>query len=176
MVKKILLGIAIVIGVLLIIIASRPDQFRVTRSTTINAAPPAVFEHVNNFHRWEAWSPWVKLDPKATVEYQGPEAGVGAVFKWAGNEQVGEGVETIVVSRPYELIEIKLEFIKPFKGVNTVEFTFKPAGDQTVVSWSMYGKNNFMSKAMGLFMNCDQYIGKQFEQGLAQLKAVVEKK
>ncbi len=81
---------------------------------------------------------------------------------------------TIAESRPNELIRINLEFLKPFKASNTAEFTFKPEGNQTVVTWSMSGKNNFMSKAVGLFMDCEKMVGGQFEQGLATMKSVAE--
>jgi hypothetical protein len=133
-----------------------------------------VFAEVNDFHNWEAWSPWAKLDPGMKKTYEGAPAGTGAIFRWSGNRQIGEGSTTIIESRPSELIRIKLEFLKPFKTTNTVEFTFKPAGDQTVIAWSMLGKNNFIAKAVGLVMNCDKMVGGQFEQGLAQMKSVVE--
>jgi hypothetical protein len=99
---------------------------------------------------------------------------VGALFKWAGNNQVGEGTMTITESRPSELIRIKLEFLKPFAATNASEFTFTPQGNQTVVTWSMSGKNNLIGKAMSLVMNCDKMVGGQFERGLASMKSVVE--
>ena len=175
MLKKIFLVLVLIMAVFLVIVSLQPSEFRVARSTTINATPVAVFSQVNDFHNWEAWSPWAKLDPNSKAIYEGPSAGTGATFRWSGNNQVGEGSNTITESRPNELIHIKLEFLKPFKGVNDVEFTFKPDGNQTLVTWSMSGHNNFMSKAIGLLMNCEQMVGGQFEKGLAQLKATVEK-
>jgi hypothetical protein len=100
--------------------------------------------------------------------------GTGAVYSWAGNSDVGEGRMTITESRPHELVRIKLEFIKPFSATNTTEFTFKPEGNQTAVRWSMAGENNFVSKAMCLFMNMDKMVGGDFEKGLAALKSVSE--
>jgi hypothetical protein len=129
---------------------------------------------VNDFHNWTAWSPWAKLDPAMKQTYEGAPAGTGAVSTWAGNKDVGEGRMTIIESRPSELIRIKLEFFKPFAATNTAEFTFKPAGDQTAVTWSMAGEKNFMAKAFGLFMNMDKMIGDDFEKGLANLKSVTE--
>jgi hypothetical protein len=174
MLKKILMVIAAVIFIFVVIVMMQPSDFRISRSAVIAAPPQDVFAQVNNFHNWEAWSPWAKLDPQAKAIYEGPSAGEGAIFKWSGNNEVGEGSNTIMESRPDELITIKLEFLKPFQATNTAEFTFKPEGNATVVTWSMYGKNNFVGKAMGLIMNCDKMLGGQFEQGLAQLKSVVE--
>ncbi len=175
MLKKILIGVAVLIVGFVVVVATRPSEFRVTRSTTISAPPAVVFAQINDFHNWQAWSPWAELDPNSKVVFEGAQSGTGAVFKWSGNDQVGEGSNTIIDSRPYEVILIKLEFIKPFQATNTAEFTFHSEGDKTIVTWSMFGQNNFIAKAVGLFMNCDKMVGGQFEQGLTKLKTVTEK-
>ena len=174
MLIKILIALAVIIVVLVVVIATRPAVFRVTRKATIAAPALVVFNQVNDFHKWEAWSPWAKLDPAARNTFEGPQAGVGAGFRWAGNSKVGEGSMTITESRPSELIRIDLQFLKPFKASNITEFTFRPEGGQTAVTWTMTGKNNFFSKAFTLFMDCDKMVGGQFEQGLAQMRAVAE--
>ena len=174
MFKKILLGIAAIIIVFLAVVALQPADFRVTRSITIAAPPEVVFAQVNELKKWEAWSPWAKLDPNAKNNYEGPAAGVGAAFAWSGNNQVGEGRMTITESRSNELVRFKLEFVKPMAGTSTSEFTFKPEGNQTTVTWTMSGKNNFVGRAMCLFMNMDKMVGGQFEQGLATMKSVAE--
>lgn len=174
MLKKILIALVAIVVVFLVVVAMQPSDFRVARTATISAPAPAVFAQVNDFHNWEAWSPWAKLDPAAQNSFEGPSAGRGAIFRWAGNREVGEGSMTITESRPSDLIRIKLEFLKPFEATNTAEFTFKPDGDQTAVTWSMAGKNNFISKAICLFMNMDKMVGGKFEEGLAQMKSVVE--
>ena len=163
-------------AIILFIVAAamQPSDFRITRTGKISAPASAVFAHVNDLHQWDAWSPWAKLDPNATNSFEGPSAGVGAIMRWAGNNKVGQGSMTITESRPDEFIRFKLEFLKPMTATNTSEFTFTLENDQTTVVWSMYGKNNFMGKAMGLIMNCDKMVGTQFEQGLAALKSVVE--
>lgn len=176
MLKKILIIFALAVAAFLIAAAMQPADFRVTRSATLSAQPAAVFEHVNDLHKWNDWSPWAKLDPAAKNTFEGPASGVGAVFRWAGNHEVGEGSMTITESRPLELIRIKLEFVKPFAATNTTEFVFKPAGDQTEVTWSMSGTNNFTGKCMSLVMNCDKMVGGMFEKGLANMAAVVEAK
>jgi hypothetical protein len=174
MFKKILIAIAVIVVVFVIIVALQPSDFRVARSATIAAPAPAVFAQVNDFHKWEAWSPWAKLDPAAKNSFEGPPAGIGAIFRWAGNHEVGEGSMTIIESRPSELVRIKLEFLKPFAGTNTAEFNFKPEGNQTAVTWIMEGRNNFIAKAFCLFMSMDKMVGGQFEKGLASMKSVVE--
>lgn len=172
MITCILSGIATLLIVLIVVVSLRPADFRITRSATIAAPPPVVFANVNDFHKWEAWSPWAKMDPDSKVEYAGAPAGEGAVYSWAGNAKVGEGRMTLLESRPGEFLKLKLEFFKPFRATHTVEFMFKPVGMQTEVDWSMYGKNNFVAKAVTLFMDCDKMIGAQYEQGLASLNEV----
>ncbi|HTB63247.1 MAG TPA: SRPBCC family protein [Opitutales bacterium] len=174
MLLYILAAIAVIIVVLLVGIATRPVDFSITRWATIVAPPAVVFAQVNDFHQWNAWSPWVKMDPQCQTLCEGSPSGKGAIYRWAGNAKVGAGNMTITESRPAELILIRLEFIKPLPGVNTTEFTFKVQGNQTVVGWKMSGKNNFIGKAMHFFINCDKMIGAQFEQGLAAMKKIAE--
>jgi hypothetical protein len=174
MLKKILITLAVIIVVFLIVVAMQPSEFRVTRSTTISAPPGAVFPFVNELKRWEAWNPWGKLDPAMKLSYEGPAAGKGAAYAWLGNHEVGEGRMTITESRPHELVQFKMEFYKPMAGTSDAEFAFKPEGNQTAVTWSMTGRNNFVAKAMCLFMNMDKMIGGQFEKGLASMKMIVE--
>ena len=174
MLKIVLITLAVILVVLVVIIALQPADFRVARSTAISAPPAAVFAQVNDFHNWEAWNPWGKIDPAMKQAYEGAPAGTGSVYKWSGNNEVGEGRMTIIESRPSELIRIKLEFFKPFAATNTAEFTFKPDGNQTAVTWSMFGEKNFMAKAVHLFMNMDKMIGGQFDTGLASMKSIVE--
>lgn len=174
MLKKFLKLLLVLIILLAIYIQTRPDDFRISRSTSISAAPAAVFAVVNDFHQWDAWSPWSKLDPAMKVSFEGPGSGVGAIYKWSGNNEVGEGQSTLVASQPNDRIGIQLDFVRPFAGRNDVEFTFKLQGDATLVTWTMSGKNNFISKAVGLFLNCEKMVGGQFDTGLAQLKALLE--
>lgn len=173
MLKKILLGLAAILVVLLIVVALQPADFRISRSAVIAAPPPIVFEQVNDYHKWEAWSPWAKMDPNAKNSFDGPASGVGSKFSWAGNNEVGEGSMRITESKPNERVVMDLVFLKPFAATNTTEFTLKPEGNGTAVTWAMSGKNGFMGKTVGLFMNCDKMVGTQFEKGFENLKAVV---
>ena len=176
MLKKILLALVVLIFVFVIVVALRPADFRVARSATIAAAPAALFEQVNDLHKFQDWNPWAKIDPAAQMTYSGPPSGVGAGYNWAGNSEVGEGTMTITESRPGELVRCRMEFRKPFAATNTAEFTFQAEGDQTVMTWSMSGANNFMGKAVSLFLDCDKMVGPQFEKGLENLRAVVAEK
>jgi uncharacterized protein YndB with AHSA1/START domain len=153
-------------------VATRPDEFRVARSTVIAAAPEKIFLRVNTLRLWQDWSPWAKLDPDAKTTFEGPESGVGAVMRWDGNNKVGQGSMTIIESRPNESIKFRLDFLKPMQATSAAEFTFKAEGGQTTVTWSMSGENNFVRKAMSVIMNCDKMIGGQFEKGLASLRDV----
>ena len=174
MFKKILIGVAVVVLLLAIVVAMQPSEFRVTRSATIDAPPATAFAQVNNFHNWRAWSPWEKLDPDLKRTYEGPAEGKGADYSWVGNSDVGEGRMTITESRPSELVKIRLEFIKPMAAVSTTDFTFKPQGDQTLVTWDMTGHNGFISKAFCMFMNMDKMVGSDFEKGLAAMNVAAK--
>jgi hypothetical protein len=173
MLKKFLFAIAVLVVMLVIVVALQPSEFRIERSAAIAAPAPVVFAQVNDFHNWDAWSPWATLDPAMKKTYEGAPAGTGAVSTWSGNRDVGEGRATIIESRPNELIRIKLEYLRPFAATNTAEFTFKPEGDHTTVTWSLYGSNNFIAKAFSLVMDMDTMVGSQFEQGLASLRSAV---
>jgi hypothetical protein len=170
----IFLAIAFIAIIFFVVIAGRPDEFIVSRSIKISAPPKKIFPHVNDLHKWEAWSPWAKLDPNAKNSFAGADSGTGAAMAWDGNKKIGAGRMTIIESAPNDLIRFKLEFVRPFKATNAAEFTFKPEGGQTVVTWGMSGRSNFVFKAFGLFLNCDKMVGKDFEKGLAAMKSVAE--
>ena len=178
MIKKILLlaivVIVVVIAAFSVVVAMQPSHYRVERSATMNAPAPIVFNQVNDFHKWDAWSPWAKLDPNMKTTYEGTPAGTGAVYSGVGNSDVGEGKMTITDSKPGELVKIKLDFIKPFAASSDTVFSFKPQGNQTAVTWTMDGENNFIGKAFCMFMNMDKMVGGDFEKGLAQMKTVAE--
>ena len=178
MIKKILLGIVVVVVVLVVIfvcvVALQPSHYHIERSATMNAPAATVFAQVNDFHKWDGWSPWAKLDPTMKQSFEGAPAGTGAIYSWVGNSQVGEGRMTITESHPSDLVKIKLEFIKPWAATNATNFNFTSQGNQTNVKWTMDGDNNFVGKAFGLFMNMDKVIGTDFEKGLAQMKSIAE--
>lgn len=174
MLSYILAGVVLLIVAFVIVVAKQPSEFRLARSATMNAPAGAVFAQVNDFHNWRAWSPWERLDPELKRTYEGAPAGVGAAYSWVGNKKVGAGRMTITESRANELIRIKLEFFKPFKAINVTEFVFQPVAQQTSVTWSMTGTFNVISKIFCVFMNMDKMVGKNFEEGLANMKSVVE--
>jgi hypothetical protein len=172
MILNIIIGLVAVIAILLIVVALRPGDFRVERSATLPAPAIALFEQVNDHRKFAVWNPFLKMDPNVKNTYSGPNAGVGAVCSWEGNNKIGAGSATIIESKPSELVRQRMDWKRPMKGTSTVEFTFKPAGDKTVVTWAMYGKNCFMGKLFSLFINCEKMVGPQFEQGLADLGKV----
>ncbi len=174
MFKKILLVLAIVAIIFVVVVSLRPADFHVTRSTTIAAPPATIFPHINDLKKWQEWSPWAKIDPNCKVTFEGPVAGVGAIFRWDGNMQVGAGSMTETESQPNDRVQFKLDFLKPMQGTNTVVFTLKSEGAGTTVTWTTDGKNNFVGKAMGLFIDCDKMCGDQFEKGFADLKTIAE--
>jgi hypothetical protein len=172
MIKKILLVLVAALAVLLIVPVFKSPHFRVERSRAIAAPATVLFDHVNNHRKFNEWNPFTKMDPQAKITYSGPEAGVGAVSSWVG-EKTGEGSATITDSKPGELVRERMDWKKPMEGVSTVEFTFKPEGGKTVVTWAMYGDSNYMGKLMSLFMDCEKMCGPEFEKGLADLEKQV---
>lgn len=176
MFKKILLVIVLIIAAVCAYAATKPDDYRYARSATINAPAEVIFPEVNTAKSWEDWSPWAEVDPEAVFTYEGPASGPGAISRWKGNMEVGEGTSTITESRLNEFVKFKLDFIKPMAGTATAEFTFKPEGSGTNVTWTMYGKNNFIGKLMSVVMDCEAMMNEQFDKGLAGLKGLTEKK
>ncbi len=173
MLKKILIGFAVVVGVFVVIVLTRPNTLAVTRSAVVPASPEVAFAAVADFKRWAAWSPWEKLDPAMKKSYEGEPSGSGAIYRWAGNDDVGEGRMTITEAKPGQELTIRLEFLKPWTATNTTSFSFVASGTGTRVTWSMTGEQSFMAKAFGLFMDMDAMIGADFEKGLSGLAAVV---
>jgi polyketide cyclase/dehydrase/lipid transport protein len=174
MLMPVLITLAIVVVLFVIVVMLRPNTFQVSRLLKMAAPASKTFEQVNDLHRMNAWNPWVKLEPAIKQTYEGEAAGVGAIYSWDGNSNVGAGRQTSVESRPSDLVRIKLEFFRPFRGTNDVEFSFQPQGVDTLVTWAMTGKYVFITKAMGLFMSMDKMIGGSFEKGLADMKSIVE--
>lgn len=175
MVKKILFGLVVVVGGFAIFVAMRPSHMHIERSITMKAPVESAYAQVADFHDWAAWSPWDKLDPAMTKTYSGPTSGEGAHYAWTGNKEVGEGEMTIKRATPDERIDIELIFKKPFAATNSTAFIFKRgAGDDTTVTWSMDGENNFMAKTAGVFMDMDKMVGDDFDKGLAALKTAAE--
>ena len=172
--RTVLLIVLAILMVLAVFIQTRPERFHVERSVTIDAPSATIFPHINDFHRWTAWSPWEKVDPQLQRFYDGPSSGAGAGYRWVGNSQVGEGSMRIIESTPDSRVGIALEFVKPFKASNTATFTLVPDASGTRVTWAMDGQNTLVSKLMGLFMNMDRMIGGEFEKGLASLKGIAE--
>ena len=171
----IVLVLLVAIAAILIYAATKPKDFRVRRSTGIKARPEKIFPLINDFRSWPSWSPYENRDPAMKRTLSGAAAGKGAVYEWSGNNKVGAGRMEITESTPPSKIVIKLDFIRPFEGHNTAEFTLARAGDTTNVTWAMYGPSAYVAKVMGVFMNMDTMIGKDFEAGLANLKALAER-
>ncbi|MDH3451087.1 MAG: SRPBCC family protein [Gammaproteobacteria bacterium] len=171
--------IGIIVGFLiagvLVFAATQADTFRVERSASINAPPEKIFELINDFRQWGAWSPWEKEDPAMKKTFGATTAGKGASYAWEGNQDVGKGRMEIAESVPPSKVALELDFEVPFEAHNVVEFTLQPEGGATRVTWSMQGPNNYLSKLMQVFVSMDSLVGTDFEAGLANLKAVAEK-
>lgn len=166
--------VAVVIAGILVFAATKPDSFRVERTVAMKAPPGKIQPLINDLKAWTAWSPYEKKDPAMKRTYGAVTAGKGATYAWDGDKNVGQGSMEILESTP-EKVVIKLDFMAPFEAHNTGEFILRPKGDVTDVTWAIHGPSPFMSKVIGTFMSFDNMIGKDFEQGLADLKAIVEK-
>lgn len=169
-----IVAVMLIAGVL-IFAATRPDTFRVERSASIKAPPERVFALINDFERWDAWSPWEKKDPAMKRTFGAATSGKGATYAWDGNKDVGQGSMEIVESVPPSKVALRLDFVKPFEAHNTVEFRLSPMGGATNVTWAMQGPVPYFAKIIHVFIDMDKMVGKDFEAGLASLKANAEK-
>jgi hypothetical protein len=172
-----IIGVVVVVAIagILLYAATKPDSFRVQRVVLINAPSDKVFPLINDIKAWTAWSPYEKKDPAMKRTYGAVTAGKGATYAWDGDKNVGQGSIEMIESGPRKIV-IKLDFLKPFEAHNMGEFLLEPKGDSTSVTWATYGPSPYMSKVIGTFINIDDMIGRDFEKGLADLKAVAEKK
>jgi len=173
MIKRTLLVIAVAVVALLGYAASKPNDFCVARTVRIAAPPAKIVPLVDDLQRWGAWSPYEKRDPGMQRTFSGPTSGPGAVYAWAGNQDVGSGRMEILATSP-ERVTIKLDFLAPFEGHDTAIFAMDPRDDATDVTWSMHGPSPFVAKLIGVFLDMDGMIGADFETGLANLKALAE--
>ena len=175
MLKKIVIVVAVLILAVLGLAMTKPDSFNVQRTTSIKAAPNEIFPLINDFHSWNSWSPWEKIDPNMKRTYSGSPSGPGAVYEWDGTSKVGTGRMEITDASPSSKVTIKLDYLKPIEGHNIAEFTLEPQAGSTNVTWAMHGPAPFMSKVMQVFISMDRLIGKDFETGLANIKRIAEK-
>jgi len=175
MLNTIAIGAGILIAALLGLAATKPGTFRVQRTKSIQAPPERVFALINDFRMWASWSPYENLDPTMRKTHSGAASGKGAVYEWSGKGKAGEGRMEITDTYPPSKITIKLDFLKPFEGHNTAEFTLDSKGESTNVTWAVHGPQSYFAKVMTVFVSMDTLIGKEFEAGLASMKAVAEK-
>lgn len=175
MFKIIAIVVVVLIGAVLAFAATKPDTFRVQREASIKAPPEKIFALINDFRNWESWSPYEKRDPAMKRTLSGTPSGKGAVYEWAGDSNVGAGRMEIMDAPSPSKIVIKLDFSKPFEAHNIAEFTLEPKGDATNVTWAMHGPNPYFAKVMQTFFSMDSMVGKDFETGLSNLKAITEK-
>ena len=174
MIKSLALIPVAAIGLLLAYAATRPDSFRVERSTTVAAPAAKLFPLINDLHRFNTWNPYNRKDPAMRGTYSGPAAGPGAVFDFQGNKEVGKGRIGITTSTEPSVVTMQLDMFEPFEGHNVVTFSLVPEGGATRVTWAMHGPSPFIARLMGIFFSMDQMIGKDFEAGLSHLKALAE--
>ena len=173
MLTQILLVLVVLVVALLAYAATRSSTLHVERSATVAAPPDAIASFITDFHLWQKWSPYEGRDPAMTRTFSGATAGKGAVYEWRGNNNVGEERMEITEIVPAR-ITIKLDFLRPFEAHNIASFILQPAGGLTTVTWAMDGCNSYMSKVMGIFINMDNMIGKDFAVGLVNLKGIAE--
>jgi carbon monoxide dehydrogenase subunit G len=172
--KTLAIVVVLVVAAVLIYAATQPDTFGVQRSATVKAPPEKIFALVNDLQQWRGWSPYENKDPAMQRHFTGPAAGKGAAYAWEGNKEVGQGRMEISGTTPPRLVTIQLDFVKPFEAHNRVDFRIEPQGETTRVTWAMTGPAPYITKLMSTFVDMDKMIGKDFEVGLANLKAVAE--
>lgn len=179
--KKVILVLALVFvlligGVVAAALMSSPD-YHVERSVTVAASPETTYNVLVDLQQFKEWSPWEKLDPEMKKEFSGPDTGVGSSYHWSGNSDVGEGKMTITKVEPNKMVEVRLEFIKPFESTCKTTWTVTSTEQGSQVTWAMDGRNEgLVPRIFGLFLNMDSMVGQDFENGLSDLKKVCENK
>lgn len=162
------------IAVVLILAAKKPDEFRVARSASIQAPPEKIAPYINDLRRHVEWSPWEKMDPGMMRSFSGSPAGVGQHYNWDSKKDVGAGSLEITEITAAKT-KMNLDFTRPFKCNNFVEFRFEPKGEATEVTWAMNGVTPFVAKIMHVFCNAEKMCGDAFTRGLSDLKLLAEK-
>lgn len=176
MIRTIVITVLVLIAAILIYAATMPSNFEIKRSATIKASPDKLFPLINDLHHMQTWSAWETVDPQMKRSYSGEASGKGAKYAWEGNREIGQGSMEITESIPASKVAMRLDFVKPFEGHSTVEFSIEPNGENTVVTQTMRGTSSYIPKLMCLlFFDQDKMIGGKFEEGLANLKAIAEK-
>lgn len=175
MLKLFAIIIVVIVAGVLLFAATRPDTFRVERTTRIKAPPEKIFPLINDLRRFNTWNPYEKKDPNLKGSYSGAASGKGAMYVFDGNQDVGKGSVEITDSTPPLRVSMQLHMIEPMEARNNVEFILEPGGDTTRVTWAMHGPVSYFGKIIHLFFNMDRMVGRDFEAGLAGLKAVAEK-
>ena len=171
MLKKVAIVVVFLLAGLAAFVGARPAEYRVERAARVGAPPAVVYDLLDDFVAWQTWSPWQKLDPAQKTTLEGPASGVGAAYTWEGNDDVGKGRMEIVAAEPPRRVAYDLRFIEPFASTSSTEIVIEADGDGSQVRWVMTGTNDFMGKAMSVFMDMDAMIGADFERGLANLDA-----
>jgi hypothetical protein len=171
----IILGVlALAIVALLLMASMKPDTFSLERSVIIEAPAERIFGLIDDFRQWEGWSPWAKIDPAMKTVFAGPATGPGSSYAWEGNNKVGKGEMEITASSSPTQVTLRLHFIKPFEATNTTEFIIEPAASGHRVRWKMSGAQPFTSKMFAVVVDMDKMIGRDFDKGLAAMKALAE--
>jgi hypothetical protein len=164
----------VIVAAVLVLAAMRPAEMRVERRASIRAPAERIHAQIADFKRWQAWSPWERIDPTLQRTYSGAASGKGAVYEWSGQGKAGAGRMEILDAPVPSKVVIQLDFIKPFPSRNATVFALAPRGDGTEVTWTMTGPSPFVARVMGVFMNLEGMVGRDFEAGLANLKAASE--
>ena len=174
MTVEIILALALLVAIFIVLVSLRSDKYLVERSLLIAAPASTLFPLVNDHQNFNRWNPFLKMDPQVKNTLSGPRAGVGAVCAWEGNRQIGAGSSTIIESKPDELVRMHMDWIRPMKGIGTMDFTFKAEGPHTLVTWAMYGRRGFAGKLFSLCINCDKMCGPKFAEGLVNLSQLAK--
>ena len=174
MLKSIALILAVALAALLLYAATRPDTFAVQRSALIQASPDKLFPLINDLHQFNTWNPYARKDPAMRIDYRGPASGPGAAFDFSGNKDAGKGSIEVTGGQAPTRVDMRLDMVEPFEGHNQIAFTLTPQGQATQVTWAMHGPSPYLSKVVGIFLDMDHMIGRDFEAGLARLKATAE--
>lgn len=178
MIKKILIGLVLVLAVFVTIAALKPEDYLIQRDIIITAKPETIFQFLVSSKNADSWMPWSETDPQVKITYSGPEEGVGSTSSWESPGAMGTGKAEIITVIPNQIVQTKITYTKPMVMTQDSEFILSPLGEGIQMTWTVRGKQPFFARLICTltFMNMDKYVGGMFEKGLSKLKTLAESK
>ena len=174
MIKKILISIALILIAFLGYASTRPNHFRYERSGLIHSSPDKIYALTSNLKMGALWNPYAQKDPNMKAEFTGTLGEAGSKMDFDGNNEAGSGSLEVLKAIPNQAVDIRLTMTKPISVTNLIEYRLTPEGNDIRFSWAMSGEVGFIGKIIGVLIDCEKMVTKDFEVGIQNLKKICE--